>query len=603
MASRICGNIGEFDSSKENWKCYTERLQQYFMANDVVDAQKQRAILLSACGAPTYLLIRNLAAPQQPTDKSFAQIVTLVQDHLQPSPSEIMERFHFHSRVRKDNESVAVFLAELRRLSEHCNFGDTLDKMLRDRLVCGINNQKYQRQMLAETDLTLKKATDLAQAMEAADRNSKDLASSVGRINVVRRQQFSGRQSTTCYRCGGKHVATDCQFKEAECYCCGKKGHLAKVCRSKKKQNKLKPTPQTGTHHISDADISTDTEDTTYTLFKTSAGKANPMMVTLKLNQVELPMELDTGASATIISEATYKSLWKKSTRPLLKPSKVKLRTYTGEELEILGALQVTVEYEEQKKNLTLLVAAGSGPSLLGRDWLLEIQLNWQQLHHFCSDKHLQEILNRHSEIFNEELGLVKQTAKLQIESNAVPRFCKPRTVPYALRTKVEKELERLEKEGIIEPIKFSKWAAPIVPVLKRDGSIRICGDYKVTINRAAKPDTYPLPRIEDLFTSLNGGKTFSKLDLAHAYLQVPLEEDSKDLVAINTHKGLYRYNRLPFGVSAAPSIFQRIMEGILRDLPGVCIYLDDILITGKTETAHLNTLDEVMRRLGEGGI
>ena len=128
-------------------------------------------------------------------------------------------------------------------------------------------------------------------------------------------------------------------------------------------------------------------------------------------------------------------------------------------------------------------------------------------------------------------------------------------------------------------------------------------GDYKVTINRAAKPDTYPLPRIEDLFTSLNGGKTFSKLDLAHAYLQVPLEEDSKDLVAINTHKGLYRYNRLPFGVSAAPSIFQRIMEGILRDLPGVCIYLDDILITGKTETAHLNTLDEVMRRLGEGGI
>ena len=91
------------------------------------------------------------------------------------------------------------------------------------------------------------------------------------------------------------------------------------------------------------------------------------------------------------------------------------------------------------------------------------------------------------------------------------------------------------------------------MPVLKRDGAIRICGDYKVTVNQAAKPDMYPLPRIVDLFASLSGGKKFSKLDLAHAYQQVPLDEESKNLVAINTHKGLYRYHRLPFGVLSAP--------------------------------------------------
>ena len=119
-----------------------------------------------------------------------------------------------------------------------------------------------------------------------------------------------------------------------------------------------------------------------------------------------------------------------------------------------------------------------------------------------------------------------------------------------------------------------SEWAAPVVPVLKPDGTVRLCGDYRLTINRAAKPDTYPLPRVEDLFATLAGGKSFSKLDLAHAYLQIPLAEASKQYVTINRHKGLYRYNRLPFGVTAAPSNFQKLMETVLQGIPQVSIIL-----------------------------
>ena len=98
------------------------------------------------------------------------------------------------------------------------------------------------------------------------------------------------------------------------------------------------------------------------------------------------------------------------------------------------------------------------------------------------------------------------------------PRFCQPQPVPYALRAKVNAEIGRLAESGIIEPVEFSEWAAPIVPVVKTDGSIRICSDYKVTVNQAVKLDKYPLPHIDDIFASLEGGKTFSKLDLAHAY-------------------------------------------------------------------------------------
>ena len=115
--------------------------------------------------------------------------------------------------------------------------------------------------------------------------------------------------------------------------------------------------------------------------------------------------------------------------------------------------------------------------------------------------------------------------------------------------------------------------------------------------------DPYPLPRIEDLLASLAGGQLFSKLDLSHAYLQVMLDEESKHLVTVNTHKGLVCFNWLPFGVSSAPAIFQRIMEGILKGIPGVSIYLDDILVTGKSEEQHLANLEQVLKQLKVSGM
>ena len=329
------------------------------------------------------------------------------------------------------------------------------------------------------------------------------------------------------------------------------------------------------------------------------------MVVTMQLNQTPLDMEVDTGATASLISEQTYKSLWPAEKAPALQPSEVKLRTYTGEELKVLGAIDVHVQLGTQQHDLSLLVVPGSGPSLLGRDWMVPIRLDWHSLNKVQpADDSVETLLSRHDTVFRDELGQVTDaTAKIYVDPLAPPKFCKARTVPYALRPKVESELERLQQAGVIEPVQFAEWAAPIVPVLKKDGSLRICGDYKVTINNAAKLDAFPLPRIEDLFASLTGGKKFSKLDLAHAYQQIPLDEDSKKLVVINTSKGLFRYNRLPFGVSSAPAIFQRIIESILQGIPHVCIYLDDILITGKDDADHLQTLETVLTRLETAGL
>jgi hypothetical protein len=137
---------------------------------------------------------------------------------------------------------------------------------------------------------------------------------------------------------------------------------------------------------------------------------------------------------------------------------------------------------------------------------------------------------------------------------------------------------------------------------MKPSGAVRICGDFKVTVNPQIKVDQYPLPRPEELFASLNGGQQFTKLDFSEAYLQVELDEEAQKYLVINTHKGLYRYKRLPFGVSSAPAIFQQVMDQVVQGLKGVACYLYDPVITGRTREEHLQHLEVVLKRIKDYG-
>jgi len=126
------------------------------------------------------------------------------------------------------------------------------------------------------------------------------------------------------------------------------------------------------------------------------------------------------------------------------------------------------------------------------------------------------------------------------------------------MKGKVEEKLECLVSEGIYEPTQFADWAAPIVPVVKSDGKSRqICGDLKLTVNQASKHDRYPIHKVEDICAKLAGWKAFTKLE---AYQELPLDEDFHKYAVINTHHWLFPYNRLPFGISSTPGIFQRVM-------------------------------------------
>ncbi|CAF4799109.1 unnamed protein product [Rotaria sp. Silwood1] len=274
----------------------------------------------------------------------------------------------------------------------------------------------------------------------------------------------------------------------------------------------------------------------------------------------------------------------------------------------------VKVQYQNQSYDLSMIVIYGASPPLLGLQWINIMQLDLNQLihaqhsvqhsiHKIYTSSKLQASLQKYKNVLNKELGhCTKVQAHIQLKPDAIPKFFKPRPIPFAYLEGVKEEIQRNVEAGIIERIDTSSWAAPIVPVKKPNGKIRICGDFKVTINPQILIDQHPIPSIEELLARLNNGQKFTKLDLSDAYLQVELDEPSKNLVIINTPLGLFRYNRMPFGISNAPAIFQRIIDQVIAGIPNCVAYLDDILLTGANEEEHLRTLEMVLLRLSEFG-
>ena len=345
MASHVQGSVGPFEGSQEDWRSYTERLQQYFAANrrKATGNSAQWMWCSYVPANPEFGSSRETYRQNLPTTR-HARTGT--------SPAAAVSdraAFNFHSRSRQQGESVSAYVAELRKLSEYCQFGDTLSDMLRDRLVCGINDRKLQRRLLSEAALTYDRAFALAQALEAADKSAKELEKGSG-IHAIRPQthwqgatEKFNQQGRPCYRCGRtNHTSDACRFKESDCLHCGKKGHIAKVCRSRAKPDRRTERgrqPGKPPHHVAGEVTNGGSDDSVYMLFNVPRARSSPILVMVQLNEASLEMEVDTGATASLISDSTLKSLWSDGNPPPLHPTDVKLRTYTGEELKVLGSL------------------------------------------------------------------------------------------------------------------------------------------------------------------------------------------------------------------------------------------------------------------------
>ena len=341
---------------------------------------------------------------------------------------------------------------------------------------------------MTEAKFTLESALKIATGVETADRDMKVMKNSASVPPTVLNLPIrSDSIKKSCHRCGrSNHNEKECRFREAKCHNCGKLGHIATVCWSKRG----KPQGQSRKRNTGHTKwVETGSEEETpivpdnMAMFAVESASSVPISVEVSINDQLLSMEVDTGAAASIISEKSFTTHF--SSKPL-SLSTFSLKKYTGETMKVLGELKVSAKYKQQPpQQLSLITVEGNGPSLLGRNWLHHIQLNWSHIKAVrVPNDSLPTELDQFKDIFAVGLGTVRSAkVKLAVDESAHPKFCKPKPVPLAMKSAVEQELERLEKEGVLEKVNFSEWAAPIVAVPKKDGWVRICGDYKVTVN------------------------------------------------------------------------------------------------------------------------
>ena len=328
-----------------------------------------------------------------------------------------------------------------------------------------------------------------------------------------------------------------------------------------------------------------------------------PIIKSLKINGKSIEFELDTGSYVSIISTGTAETLFDCSVK--YRVTDQKLHTFVGHSLQVLGKVTLTAQYGRKCRKLPLYIVNGSGPNLLRRYWLKLLDIHIPRINAIHETTlSLEHVLQKHAAVFQPGLGELKGTkVHLPVKPDISPTFYKPRPVPYAWREKVNNEIDRFIALGVFKPISHAKWAAPLVLILIADKkSIRLCSDYRVTINKAVNADQFPLPKTEDIFSKL-AEKNFAKLDLLEAYTQLVLDEERQKLAALNTEKGIMAVTRLAYGISARPAIFQRKMEELLQSVPQASVYIDDVIVAEQTKEKLIQVLDALLSIFEEAGI
>ncbi|XP_044592420.1 uncharacterized protein K02A2.6-like isoform X2 [Cotesia glomerata] len=625
------GSLKEFEIT-DNWTAWTERFEHYVVVNSVPE-NKKKSLFITSLGPQAYELLRNLCTPESPSKKKLEELMTIMGNHLQPAPSVITERYKFKECRQTNDQDVKSYLAELKKLSMQCKFGENLESSIRDQFVWGLKSAAIKKRLLGEPNLTYSRAVEISSALESAANDvmrmeSTSMKDDSSMINYVQDKKI--KESIKCYCCGNDgHIKVHCKYKNYKCNICKVEGHLAQMCKSKDKKDnhknaiknnenkyknydKNKSFKRENQNFIEDLDIADDMEKLFHIndskVVVSDSNKNNLIFVNLTVENKATKLELDTGSPVSAISKGTYDKCFKNKN---MLTSNRKFKSYQGDVMKPLGFIMVNVEHKNRMHELKLYVFQGNNNPIVGRDWIQELELlgpigsnSTLGLKFVGEEINSEKIMEEFEVVFTDELGKYnKRKIKLELKDGAKPTCCKPRPLPYALKDKVENEIKRLVNKGILMPVSDSEWATPIVPIVKKNGQIRICGDFKVTLNPWLKKNKHPIPRIQDLLSAVRKIERVSKLDLSDAYQQFELDDKSKELVVIATHLGLFGYNRLCFGVSPAPGIFQSELEKQFKGFEGVKIFYDDLFVYGTTAQEHDNRLKAVLNKLKECGL
>ncbi|XP_055714741.1 uncharacterized protein K02A2.6-like [Phlebotomus papatasi] len=422
----------------------------------------------------------------------------------------------------------------------------------------------------------------------------------------------------------------DCHHSESKCLDCGKTGHKTGYCppqrdpgrqnsKASKQQKKSRPKSKGKSNARTNA------------IF--SPRQFGRKFLIPRINDCALEFQLDCAADISVISRESWEILGK----PSLSQSAISVRdaqsqqwAYSAVETELItpknhdfairaqisidGEFKCHVSILHKEIVSTCLVSPKTRTNLFGVEWIEALGLWDIAPSKYCNsikrDLDTSEVVipepgtrpgcQVSPEIIPGRVWYKDWSVHESHSHHSPPAQFPKRPVAYHMTSAIDDELQRLQSSGIISPVEYSEWAAPIVVVKKPNGSLRICGDYSTGLNESVETNHHPIPEPDALFSNLSNKRLFSHIDLSDAYLQIPVDKDSSKLLTIHTPRGLYRFNRLPPGIRSAPGIFQAIVERMLQGIPDVVSYFDDVCVASATPEEHFSTLKRVFERMQE---
>ena len=527
------------------------------------------------------------------------------------------------------------------------------DKTLQELLVIGRTYEQTRKQVEV---LTKDKLTKADQEEESVNFTKKR---KFGKNKYFERG-MSDNNKKSCFRCGGKFPHKyQCPALGKTCNKCSKKNHFATVCKTSQKRGgnlnniQLKTLNSiTSTHSPSQLYESLEPLCLDETLFTLSVSEnkavcnkgSEPRSVsdqfdarvfnvnkpnfdaTILVEGIRVNFLVDTGASINILTLRTFNELSKRlKQKPILQKTKAKVVTYGSSysSLSVLGKITFVVETKSKLCCTDFLVIDTPHKNLLSGETALllniltfkkpvfhvqeESEMNASSLaENTTVPESLTQVIDCFAKtVFNNTVGKLKDyEVKLHIDKSVPPVAQRERRIPFALREKVNKELEKLERAGIIEDVtdEPTPWLNPLVIVPKSDGSIRLCVDMRCA-NKAIKRTRYPTPTIDDLKCKLRGANIFTKLDMRSAFHQLELSKESRYITAFQSDTRVKRFTRLLFGANSAPEELQHVIRQLLADIDGVINIADDLLIYARDNAEHNQILLKVLERFREKGL
>lgn len=602
----------EFSFDPRDWSNWIRRFEHYHWLSDLKSESEETQVraLLFSMGARADDILATFQLSETES-KTYDVVLKKFKEHFQGKTNVVYERATFGRRNQGDGESIDEFVTDLHKLSLTCEYSTLRESLIRDRIVLGVQDRKLGDKLMLVESLTLEKAVEICKQWEMVKTQQTDLHGGESRSleAVSKRNGLSSKWKNSkktmsrenldkCKQCGRNHEQGKCPAMESTCNKCGALGHWAKCCRTKgvpndqlKEKNMERVKTTTETFSIGAINkVGSSSRD----------ARNRRWSEDISVDKKTLNFKLDPGADETGIPYFEFRKLFPK--RPLqpadiilVGPDKTRLRT--------VGMCCCSLKVGDREITETVYVVKGLERPLLGL--------------RACEDLNLVKRLNSVGNQLLSRVDPVREfpslftglgkmdtpyTIKLKGDASPYAQFA-PRRIPIPLMENVKKKLEALVEDDVVEPVdEPTEWCAPLVTVPKPDGDIRLCVDL-THLNKSVEREIHQMPVVEHTLGQLAGAKIFSKLDANSGFFQILLSENCRSLTTFITPFGRFRFKRLPFGISSAPEHFQKRMTEILKDITGVVIHIDDMLIFGSDTQEHDSRLREVLSKLKDAGV